>query len=109
MIDQKIDPINTKLDKLEKTQNEMKADIAGLKQDMVRVKADIRKMNGNIAVFENDHGEKLNGLEAGIQNVCERFRRQDQIEEKLEDIETKSSAVWQQAVSQGWFKKAKGF
>jgi polyhydroxyalkanoate synthesis regulator phasin len=84
LMDDKLEPINSRLDKLEQGQNEMKSDISRLDQNVGR-------LNQSVVVLESKLERDFEIIKEGIGGWTERNR---QIDKQGAEIEELDHRVW---------------
>lgn len=71
-----LEPINNRLDCMDKRLDTMQADIADLKED-------VRKIDETTVSIEVEHGRKISGLYDSVVGTGEKFTRLDTVENKV--------------------------
>lgn len=82
---------------LREDMNSVREDVNSLREDMVNVRGEVTSLREDMAdvkqrvtkieiIQENVTNKKIDALGEGVQGVNEKFRRLDELEEKVEDI-----------------------
>ena len=87
VLDKKLEPINSSVQRLENEMIELKGDVAELKSDMAEVKNDVAELKGDVAELKSDMAEVKSDVEELKGDVTELKKDMYGVKGRLKRIE----------------------
>ncbi len=91
-----LQPVNNRLDKLEEDVSILQQDVSVLKKDVSVLKqdvADIKQVQKKSIIFENEMTRKVDLILDCLRGIQDRFERQDAMEDKIIELDNRVSAL----------------
>jgi len=98
-----LQPVNNRLDKLEEDVSILQQDVSVLKKDVSVLKKDVSVLKQDVAdikqvqrksiIFENEMTRKVDLILDCLRGIQDRFERQDAMEDKIIELDNRVSAL----------------